>query len=88
MLSVKCKYLCCKNYRNKRRSFGSNTQERSFLDELFGEETKSRMVESISSWTMEKVRGSPGCVERFVCETYKTGETLSGLAFLLMSLSK
>ena len=46
------------------------------------------MVESISSWAMEKVRESPGCVERFVCETYRTGESLSGLAYFLMALSK
>ena len=71
-------------FRNKRRSFGDS----SFIEELFGQGTKDRMVESISSWATEKVRESPGCVERFVCETYRTGESLSGLAYFLMALSK
>ena len=31
---------------------------------------------------------SPGCVERFVCESFKTGETLDGPSYFLMAVSK
>merc|ERR1739838_745556 len=65
---------------NKRRSFSKNSKNNSFFAALVDEETETRMIESISSWAREKVRDSPGCLQRFVCETYKTGETLSGLA--------
>merc|ERR1712142_715129 len=30
---------------------------------------------------------NPGCVERFVCEMYKTGETMNGIPYLLMSIT-
>merc|ERR1711992_14387 len=35
---------------------------------------------------MTRPRRTPG-VENFVCEMYKTGETMSGLPYLLMSLT-
>ena len=43
---------------------------------------------SVRTWLEEKVEESPGCVERFVCETYRTGESLQGPAYFLMALSK
>merc|ERR1712079_869950 len=36
---------------------------------------------SVTAWLEEKVEESPGCVERFVCETYRTGQTLQGPAY-------
>jgi len=62
-------------------------QEPSLLARLIGEETQARVVESISDWANDKARENPGCVERFVCETYKTGETMNGLPYLAMSLT-
>ena len=62
--------------------------ELSLFARLVGEETQARVVESISSWANDKAKENPGCVERFVCETYKTGETMSGIPYLLMSLTK
>jgi hypothetical protein len=35
-----------------------------------------------------QAKENPGCVERFICETYRTGETLTGLPYLFMSLTK
>jgi hypothetical protein len=37
---------------------------------------------------LSQAKENPGCVERFICETYRTGETLSGLPYLVMSLTK
>jgi len=62
-------------------------QEPSLLARLIGEETQARVIESISDWANDKARENPGCVERFVCETYKTGETMNGLPYLAMSLT-
>ena len=42
----------------------------------------------LTAWLEEKVGESPGCVERFVCETYRTGQSLQGPAYYLMALSK
>merc|ERR1712123_233089 len=47
----------------------------------------TKLLESISDWANDKAKENPGCVERFVCETYKTGETMSGVPYLLMSLT-
>ena len=49
---------------------------------------QARVIESVSNWANDKAKENPGCVERFVCETYRTGETLSGVPYLLMSLTK
>ena len=46
------------------------------------------LVTGVSAWLEEKVRESPGCLERFVCETYSAGQSLHGAAFALMELSK
>merc|ERR1719167_1471983 len=72
---------------NKRRSFPTNKNSQPYLDIVFGTGTRARMVESALSWAQEKVQSNPGCIERFVCETYRTGETLSELAYVLMMLS-
>ena len=42
----------------------------------------------VTAWLEEKVEESPGCVERFVCETHRTGQSLAGPAYYLMALSK
>jgi len=62
-------------------------QELSLFARLVGEDTQARVIESISTWANDKAKENPGCVERFVCETYKTGETMSGVPYLLMSLT-
>merc|ERR1712051_201149 len=59
----------------------------SLFARLVGEETQARVIESINTWANDKAKENPGCVERFVCETYRTGETLSGIPYLAMSLT-
>ena len=49
---------------------------------------QARVIESVSNWANDKAKENPGCVERFVCEMYKTGETLNGIPYLLMSITK
>ena len=63
-------------------------EQPSLFARLVGEETQARVIESINTWANDKAKENPGCVERFVCETYKTGETMSGIPYLLMSLTK
>jgi len=81
---------------NRLQSFGRDEkqdvdvvepEELSLFARLVGEETQARVIESISTWANDKAKENPGCVERFVCETYKTGETMSGIPYLLMSLT-
>jgi len=78
-------------YENRRRSVENvavvESSEPSFLSRFVGEETQSRIVSSISTWATDKAKENPGCVERFVCETYRTGETMSGIPYLLMALT-
>jgi hypothetical protein len=62
-------------------------KELSLLARIVGEETQARVIQSISDWAGDKAKENPGCVERFICETYKTGETMSGLPYLMMSLT-
>merc|ERR1712127_535602 len=62
-------------------------QEQSLLARIIGEETQARVVESVADWASDKARENPGCIERFVCETYRTGETMDGLPYLAMSLT-
>jgi len=62
-------------------------QETGLLARIIGEETQARVIESISDWAGDKARENPGCVERFICETYKTGETMNGLPYIAMSLT-
>ena len=49
---------------------------------------KARVIDSVSSWLERRVSQSPGCVERFVCESFSTGEMLSGPSYALMAVSK
>lgn len=61
--------------------------EPGFLDSILGDGVQSRIVTSLNDWIVDKARENPGCVERFVCETYRTGETLSGLPYLGMQMT-
>jgi len=62
-------------------------EEPGFLDSVLGDGVQARIVTSLNEWILEKARTNPGCVERFVCETYRTGESLSGLPYLGMQLT-
>ena len=62
--------------------------EPGFLDSILGDGVQSRIVTSLNDWIVEKARTNPGCVERFVCETYRTGETLNGIPYLAMQMTK
>jgi hypothetical protein len=57
------------------------------LDSFLGDGVQSRIVTSLNNWIVDKARTNPGCVERFVCETYRTGETLNGIPYLAMSMT-
>ena len=39
-------------------------------------------------WAENRVKSSPECVERFVCETYRTGENLEGVGYILLKVAK
>ena len=58
------------------------------LDSILGEGAQSRIVTQVSDWLVGKATENPGCVERFVCETYRTGESLSGIPYGVMQLTK
>ena len=58
------------------------------LDAVLGDGAQSRIVGQINDWVVERAAQNPGCVERFVCEMYRTGETLSGIPYLTMQLTK
>ena len=62
--------------------------EPGFLDSILGDGVQSRIVTSLNDWIVDKARTNPGCVERFVCETYRTGETLNGIPYLAMQMTK
>merc|ERR1719245_1047506 len=49
-------------------------EEPGFLDSVLGDGVQARIVTSLNEWILEKARTNPGCVERFVCETYRTGK--------------
>ena len=63
-------------------------EEAGFLDSYFGDGAQTRIVGSINNWVVDKAKTNPGCVERFICETYKTGETFEGVPYFLMTLTK
>lgn len=63
------------------------TEEPGVIDSIFGDGVQSRIVSSLSGWALNKAKENPGCVERFVCETYRTGETMSGFPYFLMQLT-
>lgn len=62
-------------------------EEPGLLDSVLGDGVQSRIVSSLNNWIVDKARTNPGCVERFVCETYRTGETLNGIPYLAMSMT-
>ena len=64
------------------------TEEPGLLSRIVGEETQGKVVDSIVTWAKDKAKENPGCVERFVCEMYRTGETMEGLPYLLMQITK
>jgi len=61
--------------------------ELGLMDSIFGRGTQSRILDSIYRWFEARVRANPGCVRRFVCETYRTGESMDGVAYLLMKVT-
>jgi hypothetical protein len=61
--------------------------EGGFLDSYFGDGAQTRIVGSMNNWIVDKAKTNPGCVERFICETYKTGETFEGIPYFLMTLT-
>jgi hypothetical protein len=62
--------------------------ELGYLDSVFGRGTWDRMSEGVFKWAGDKIRSSPECVERFVCETYRTGENLEGVGYVLLKIAK
>jgi len=62
-------------------------EEPGFIDSVFGDGAQSRIVEGVNSWVVSKARNNPGCVERFVCETYRTGESLNGVPYVAASIA-
>lgn len=63
-------------------------EDNSLIDSILGEGAQSRIVGQVNDWLVQRAVDNPGCVERFVCETYRTGETLSGVPYLMMQLTK
>lgn len=61
--------------------------EPGFVDSIFGNGVQERVVGSISGWIVGKAKSNPGCIERFVCETYVYGEGLEGVPYVAMSLT-
>ena len=51
------------------------------MDSFFAQ---SRIVDRVNDFLKAGAKENPGCVERFVCETYRTGETMEGIPYLLM----
>jgi len=74
-------------YQTNRRSGDLVNPEESLFDRLLGREAQARIIDSVTSWAHEKAKENPGCVERFVCESYRTGETMEGIPYLAMSLT-
>merc|ERR1711963_231313 len=48
---------------------------------------QSRIVTSVNDFLKASAKENPGCVERFVCEAYRTGETIEGIPYLFMQLT-
>jgi len=62
-------------------------EEQGILARILGDEAQARIVESVGTWAQDKAKENPGCVERFICESYRTGETMSGIPYLFMSIT-
>merc|ERR1719491_1959753 len=56
----------------------------SLVDSFFAQ---SRIVDRVNDFLKAGAKENPGCVERFVCETYRTGETMEGIPYLMMQLT-
>lgn len=63
------------------------TEEPGFVDSILGNGAQSRIVDGFNGWIVSKARANPGCVERVVCETYRSGESLNGVPYVAMSLA-
>jgi len=91
LILVSCLVASVVAQRNTRRSNEGlevvNPEEQSFLSRIIGEETQARVIESISSWATDKAKENPGCVERFVCESYRSAESLEGIPYVLLTLT-
>jgi len=72
---------------NRIEDIENEVEDEGFIDSIFGDGAQSRIVEKASDWLVDRASENPGCVERFVCETYRTGETLNGIPYMLMTLT-
>jgi len=59
-------------------------EDEGLLDSFFAQ---SRIVDQVNGFLKTRAKKNPGCVERFVCEAYRTGETMEGIPYLLMQVS-
>ncbi|XP_071745393.1 uncharacterized protein [Lepeophtheirus salmonis] len=71
----------------KLKTITEEEEELGVLDSFLGDGTQARIIDSVNHWISSKAKTNPGCVERFVCETYRTGESMSGIPYLIMSLT-
>ncbi|TRY73704.1 hypothetical protein TCAL_00916 [Tigriopus californicus] len=62
-------------------------EEAGVVDSIFGKGTQERIVQSVNNWVAQKAKTNPGCIERFICESYKSSESMSGIPYLAMSVS-
>merc|ERR1711992_449631 len=62
-------------------------EEVGYVDSIFGRGTWTRITDGVFKWADNRVRSSPECVERFVCETYRTGENLDGVGYILLKVA-
>jgi len=62
-------------------------EEAGYVDSIFGSGTWNRLTDGVFTWAENRVRSSPECVERFVCETYRTGENLEGVGYILLKVA-
>jgi len=62
-------------------------EELGYIDSIFGRGTWDRVTDGVYKWAENRVRSSPECVERFVCETYRTGENLEGVGYIFLKVA-
>merc|ERR1711902_29256 len=62
-------------------------EELGYVDSIFGRGTWTRVTDGVFKWAENRVRSSPECVERLVCETYRTGENLDGVGYILLKVA-
>merc|ERR1739844_847525 len=72
---------------NRIEDIDNEVEDEGIIDSIFGDGAQSRIVERMSDWLVDRASENPGCVERFVCETYRTGETLNGVPYMMMTLT-